>query len=58
LSQEKYFNDILAQFKMDWCHLVTPPFQASFKFNKRVAPITIENVITMKEIPFKLLLES
>jgi len=53
LSQEKYFNDILAQFKMDSCHLVIPPFQASFKFNKSMAPITIENVIAMKEIPFK-----
>ncbi len=38
---------------MDSCHLVTLPFQTSFKLNKSMAPITIEDVITMKDIPFK-----
>jgi hypothetical protein len=53
LSQDKYFNDIFTRFKMDSCHLVTPQFQASFKLNKSMAPITIEDVIAMKDIPFK-----
>lgn len=54
LSQEKYFNDMVAQFKMDSCHLVTLPCKANFKLNKSMAPIIVEDVIAMKNIQFKI----
>ncbi len=38
---------------MDSCHLVTLPFKASFKLNKSMVPITMEDAIAMKDIPFK-----
>ncbi len=53
LSLDKYLNDILAYFMMDSCHLVTTPFFVVFKLNKTMAPIIVEDVIAMKDIPYK-----
>ncbi len=53
LSLEKYLNDILAYFMMDSCHLVTTPFFIVFKLKKTMALIIVEDVIAMKDIPYK-----
>jgi hypothetical protein len=53
LSLEKYLNDILAYFMMDSCHRVTTPFLIVLKHNKSMAPIIVEDVIAMKDIPYK-----
>jgi hypothetical protein len=38
---------------MDFHHLVTTPFLVVLKLSKSMAPIIVENVIAIKDIPYK-----
>jgi hypothetical protein len=53
LSQEKYIKELLKKFQMDECKAVDTPTSSGITLSKDMAPKTEEEIMDMKQIPYR-----
>jgi len=58
MNQSKYINDLLVKFNMVDCKPVVSPMDPNCKFNNELCPQTEQEMLQMKNVPFRQLIGS